>query len=623
MKCRGDVICLKGLLYNNWKYVLLVTIFIISFLFPLKKSIIIRIDFVKVFVIVAGIIILAKKMYRIIKDYKENKKKLLIQKIYFEKLFDKSPLGISMLDNQGKILKINKVFEKMFGYTEKEAIGKYIDDLIVSTKWKEEAKDFSKQVITGKPTRLETVRHHKSGKPINVEIIGFNMKFNKQILGVFAIYSDISVRKQAEKKLSYMEYHDSLTKLPNKYLFYKILDQSILRNNNKKLAVFFIDLDRFKRINDAMGHDFGDSLLIQVANRLVNLVSYKDFVSRFGGDEFLLLVEYTEQKQVMNLATKIIDEFSIPFSVKKEETFITPSIGISLYPEDSNDPDTLIKHADIAMHHAKEQGKNNYQFYSDDLEKSMSKKLTLENSLRYALNNNELRIHYQPQIDLRSCKVVGMEALLRWEHPEIGTVPPSEFIPLAEETGLIVPIGEWVFDTVCGQIKCWQNEGIPQVRVAVNVSIRQFQQDDFVKMVDKTIKKYKINPEYLELEITESIMQNIDDLPYIIKQLKDIGVQISVDDFGTGYSSLNLLKNLPIDNLKIDRSFINDILFHPNTAKLVRTIINMGYNLNFNVIAEGIENEMQVSFLKDNRCNMGQGYYFRPPIPPEKVTEVL
>jgi diguanylate cyclase (GGDEF)-like protein len=385
----------------------------------------------------------------------------------------------------------------------------------------------------------------------------------------------------------------------------------------------FIDLDRFKIINDTKGHSTGDVILKEVAKRLQNTVQKEGMVSRQGGDEFIILIENTNKENATLIAQRILDEFLIPLEVKDQEFFITPSIGISIYPTDGNDEETLIKNADTAMYVAKGHGKNKFQYYAANLNVNSIQMMELENGLRKALEQNQLVLHYQPQVELTTGNIVGIEALLRWQHPKLGLISPSTFIPLAEETGLIVPIGEWVLKTACKQNKAWQDAGVQSVPIAVNISVRQLQEDHFVDYVVNVLDQAGLNPKYLELEITESIMQNIDESMIILNQLKEYGVNLSIDDFGTGYSSLSYLRHLPIDKIKIDKSFVDDILYHTTQGVMARTIIDMGNHLQFSVIAEGIEQKEQVEFLQQNECNIGQGYFFSRPLTVDQMEEYL
>ncbi|MGG3798913.1 putative bifunctional diguanylate cyclase/phosphodiesterase [Metabacillus fastidiosus] len=442
------------------------------------------------------------------------------------------------------------------------------------------------------------------------------------------LIKNLEITKQLQIKngqLNHQAYYDYLTRLPNRFMLFENLNKLIedIDSGKKQIAVMFIDLDRFKTINDTMGHISGDYLIQQVAKRLRDSIPKQDFVYRHGGDEFIILLEETDKEQYIKTASSILELFSSPFSINNESLFTTASIGISIYPFHGEDAETLIKNADTAMYEAKEKGKNTYQIYNADPDDKIIRRMKLENGLRTVLENDELRVYYQPQVDLRTGKIKGVEALLRWIHPELGFIPPDEFIPLAEETGAIIPIGGWVLETACKQAKLWQMSTNPSLCVSVNVSIRQMKEDNFVDVVSEMLERSGLEPAYLELEITETLMQNIDASLTVFNQLKKLGVQISIDDFGTGYSSLSLLAHLPIDYLKIDRSFTNGMLEHSNTISIVKTIINMGRNLNLKIVAEGIEEERQELFLSQHGCHIGQGYYYSRPLPVEELDKLL
>lgn len=470
--------------------------------------------------------------------------------------------------------------------------------------------------------RFEFQVKRLDGETIDVEMaattIFYEGRFAVQVVG-----RDITERKKAEKTIQYMAYYDSLTGLPNRNQFRNHLNEVLTKQDTKMLAVLFLDLDRFKIINDTKGHTVGDFILQKVANRLAATVNNEGVVSRQGGDEFIILLEYINKETVSQIAQKILSEFSKPLEVNDQEFFVTPSIGISLYPVDGEDVETLIKNADTAMYQAKERGKNNFRFYSSNLNGISVRKMELENGLRKALEQNQLMLHYQPQLSLTTGELVGIEALIRWQHPEHGLISPSEFIPLAEETGLIVPIGKWVLREACRQRKAWESIGFHDFPVAVNVSVRQFEDDHLIEYISVVLDENGLEGSHLELEITESIMQNLENSIIILNQLKKLGVLLSIDDFGTGYSSLSYLKHLPIDKIKIDKSFVDDIIYHSNQGIMVKTIIDMGLNLNFAVIAEGIETDEQLHFLKENECNIGQGYLFSKPITAEQMDEYL
>jgi len=434
------------------------------------------------------------------------------------------------------------------------------------------------------------------------------------IIGAVLVFRDVSYKRNHMKELAHQAQHDALTGLPNRLLFNEHLKHALARAKRKKsrLAVMFLDLDRFKLINDTMGHSLGDQLLHDVAERIRQTLREGDTVARQGGDEFLVLLpEIKDELEAALVAERILGLFTQPIILESNEIYISTSIGISLYPNDASDLETLVKQADTAMYYAKEKGRNNCQFFTVGLNIKANERLSTENSLRKALARGEFVLHYQPQVGLESGAVVGLEALIRWNSVELGMVSPTSFIPIAEETGLIIPIGEWVLRTACTQNKQWQNQGFPPLRMAVNISARQFREPSFVKLVKGILQETELDPQWLELEITESIaMDNGDISLEMLSAFKEIGVRISIDDFGTGFSSLNYLRRMPIDTLKIDQSFIQDISTGENGEEVVTAIIQLAKNLHLKVIAEGVETNSQWSFLKDNLCDEMQGYLF-------------
>jgi len=383
-------------------------------------------------------------------------------------------------------------------------------------------------------------------------------------------------------------------------------------------------LDRFKNINDTVGHAVGDLLLKAVSERLQSCLGEALVISRQGGDEFTIILQDINKVETEKVAQRIIDHMAEPFLIEENEIYISTSIGISMFPSDGNDQETLMKNADTAMYHAKEKGRNNFQFFTAKLNEVISRKMKLEKNLRKALGQKEFEVHYQPKYNIQSGSITGMEALIRWRSPEYGMISPMEFIPLAEESGLIIPLGEWILYTACAQNKKWQDEGNLSIPVAVNLSARQFQHPGFVDTVDEVLRETCLDPKYLELEITESIaMNDVRDVIAKLKSLKNLGIKISIDDFGTGYSSLSYLHKFPIDALKIDKSFINDINNDSDDTTIVKTIISMAHNLKLDVIAEGVEKVEQLWFLKKNSCDQVQGYLYSPPIPAKEFSEFL
>ncbi len=440
-----------------------------------------------------------------------------------------------------------------------------------------------------------------------------------------AAFINMRVRLSSQEALNDMAYNDAITGLPNRNILDDYLSNQLMfcKINNIKLAVMFIDLDRFKLINDSLGHRYGDMVLQQCAGRLKKCLRKGDLVLRYGGDEFVIILNGILHDEVIQLAHRIQSSFCQPFKIKDHEVFSSPSIGISFYPEDGKDAEELIKNADAAMYLAKDKGRNNYQFYTTQLNKAVSRKMALENALRKALDKNELVLHYQPQFDLDSGAIAGVEALIRWQHPSLGLVSPLELIPLAEETGLIISIGQWVMETACRQNKAWQDAGFPKIPVAVNVSGYQLQNSDFINTVKDVLSKTGLEPEYLVVEMTESIMQDTPDTPKIVDRLRSFGIKVAIDDFGTGYSSFSLLKNLNLDILKIDPSFTRDIITSADTYIIIKYIINMAHELDFNIVAEGIEDEEQAQLLRRHRCDFGQGYLFSRPLPCVGIEDVL
>lgn len=470
--------------------------------------------------------------------------------------------------------------------------------------------------------RFETEIVRADGVTVNIEISVMNLLYEGRKARLI-VGRDITERKKADEIIHQMAYYDSLTGLPNRNMFKDHLNEHLSQANDNMLAVLFLDLDRFKIINDTKGHSTGDLLLQKAAKRLVEAVGNQGMVSRQGGDEFIILLESTSYEEIEEVAQGIIQAFSQPFDLNGDEFFVTPSVGISLYPVDGEDQETLIKHADTAMYLAKERGKNNYQYYNSTLQNVSTRKMELEVGLRKALAKEHFEVFYQPQYRLDTREVCGVEALLRWKHPKLGMISPADFIPLAEETGLIVPIGRWVLRKVCEQHKLWKDAGLGAVPVAVNVSVRQIQDLGFVDDVKQALRDFKLDPADIELEITESIMQNIEFSRIVLNKLKELGVKIAIDDFGKGYSSLSYLKYLPIDKIKIDKSFVDDILDSTLNGSIAKAIIEMSHTMNFSVIAEGIEEEVQLAFLLNNFCELGQGYLLSKPLDVMGVTELI
>lgn len=430
------------------------------------------------------------------------------------------------------------------------------------------------------------------------------------IFSVIAIYN-LYIRNRDQKALHQMAFYDSVTSLPNRYFLTKYLHNQL---DDKPLALLFIDMDKFKIINDTMGHNFGDAVLKQASKALKECLHDDVFVARYGGDEFIAVLGGTEQVRAEHIAQHIIKRFSDPISVAEHNIDMTFSIGISLYPSDASSPESLVKYADTAMYFTKSRGRNNYTFYTQDMSKVISRRQQLENGLKRALQNGEFTVHYQPKIDLATGEISGAEALLRWIHPELGSIPPDEFIPIAEETGLIVPIGEWVLKTVCKQGTIWQKAGLPFINLALNVSYQQLKYKGFIHSIEEALTECGLDPKYLELEITESMLRETEELKLVLDALEPIGIKLAIDDFGVGYSSLSMLQYVAIHHLKIDRSLIKDIPESSKAEAIAKTIIELGKNLNCNITAEGVETKEQFDFLRNNHCHFGQGYLFSRPL---------
>ncbi|MFN6560695.1 MAG: EAL domain-containing protein [Nostoc sp. ChiSLP01] len=434
-------------------------------------------------------------------------------------------------------------------------------------------------------------------------------------------------RQQVEEKIRYQALHDMLTGLPNRLLFDEMLSKTLpnATRNGESLAAIFLDLDRFKVINDTLGHTLGDKLLQKVAQRLKDSLRKGDTVARWGGDEFtILLPRVSSIEEVTQVAQRILETLEDPFFLQDHELYISASLGIALLDNNSPDAETLIQHADTALYHAKDKGRNNYQFYSASLSAKNPELLTLEKSLRYALERKEFSLYYQPRVNIATGEITGMEALLRWHHPEMGLVAPSVFIPLAEQSGLIVPIGEWVLRTACKQNKAWQNAGLPALMMAVNLSLKQFRQPKLAETVAKILEQTGLEAHFLELEITESTaIEDLDFTRTVLEDLQQMGVHLSIDDFGTGHSSLSRLQLLPLHNLKIDKSFVQDLTRDVKVAHIIKAIVSLGRSLGLRLTAEGVENEQELEFLRSINCEDVQGFLFYRPLSAQKATEVL
>ncbi len=556
-------------------------------------------------------------------------------------IVNKSPDIVYILNREGYFTFVNERMEKTLGYNKSDVIGKHYSNIIYDNDL-EMAKYTFNERRTGKraSTDVELRLKCNDGKlatrifstrilPATINSIGMYKKLNgdDKFVGTYGIARDITEKKKSEKIIHFQAYHDNLTRLPNRTLLKDRLVQAIshAKRNNNKLSVMFLDLDRFKNINDTLGHMVGDKLLQAVAERLKKCLREGDTLARIGGDEFtVLLPEIHGEHDSELIAQKIIDTLKTPFNLVEQEIFVSTSIGIAHYPDDGETIESLLQHADIAMYAVKNKGKDAYQFYSDNMHEEVSAHLSLENDLRRAITNNQFRLHYQPQVDAVSHEIIAVEALIRWDHPERGTVMPSEFISFCEETGLIQPIGDWILDAVCQDLKVWNEMDLTIPRVAVNMSAIQFEQPDIIEKITATLKKYGVTGDMLEFEITENvIMDDIENVISILNQLNSMGIKIAIDDFGTGYSSLNYLQKLPIDTLKIDRSFVSSMEYDEGARSIIKAIIAMAKGLKLHIISEGVEEQGQMEKLKALGCYNMQGFLFSPPVTMDSVTDLL
>ena len=548
----------------------------------------------------------------------------------YRSLFDNAIEGIFRTTPEGQYLDANPALARIYGYETVADLARSLCDIRAQLYVDPERRTEFMRIIKarGLISGFESQVYRKDGQII---WISENARSVTDEHGVVQHYEgtveDITERKLYEKRIEQQANYDTLTGLANRSLLNDRLQQSIMTAAlyGTRLAVIFVDLDRFKYINDSLGHHVGDQLLCEMSRRLSSCVREGDTVSRLGGDEFVLLLNgLGEVDAVASLMERLLDEITLPWITQSGQFDVTSSIGIALYPDDGSDAQTLLKHADSAMYRAKELGRNNFQFFTEELNAMMTERLELETGLRRALERNQFCLYYQPRVDIRTGAITGAEALLRWRVSDQEMMQPGKFIPVAEETGLIVPIGEWALREACQQNLAWQQVGLSPLVVAVNVSLRQFQRDDFLQTVSSVLQQTGLAAAALELEVTESsVMHNAERLIDMLSSIRALGVHISVDDFGTGYSSLSYLKRFPVDRLKIDRSFVQDILVDKDSEAIVRTIIALGHNLGLKLVAEGVESAEQVAYLLANGCDELQGFYYGRPMPAHEFELLL
>ncbi|MBL8516857.1 MAG: EAL domain-containing protein [Betaproteobacteria bacterium] len=542
---------------------------------------------------------------------------------------ERTPLGVIEWDMGFKVSTWNPSAEGIFGYSAAEMIGESGHRLVAGDAANDSlASMWSELTQSRGSTRVPLEARNKRGEVIHTEWYNTPLVDDTgKIIGVASLVQDVTERLNTERTIHYMAHHDSLTGLPNRRLMQDRLNQAILaaRRQQRYVALLFLDLDRFKLVNDTLGHDTGDFVLRDIARRLSRVVREGDTVSREGGDEFVVVLPDLERPEAAQIvANKILSELAKPIDVAGQEITVTASVGISHYPNDATDVNQLLKHADSAMYQAKDAGRNTVRFFTSDLNFLLSKRLEVESRLRRGIERDEFFLRYQPQVDVISGRVIGVEALLRWNDPNVGEIFPKDFISVAEELGLIVPLGEWVFRTACKQLKAWEKDGFDEISISVNLSPRQFVSRKLLPSMKAAILETGVDAHRIDLEITESMaMRNLDQTIEILSELRQLGCTISVDDFGVGYSSLGQLKRLPAQTLKVDRSFIAQVPDDPNSCSITEAIIAMGKRLKLNIIAEGVEQTSQLDFLRASGCDAFQGYLFAKPLTAGDTTALL
>lgn len=560
---------------------------------------------------------------------KQAEKELKEQRAYFSQLFDNSPQAIVIIDTKRNVVSCNKGFEELFGYRSVDIVGFGMRALIVPEELLDECENVRNSILDGKTVQSETNRRHRNGEFIPVSMIGFPLRVSDKIKGIIYIYQDISERKSFEEQISHQAFHDTLTGLPNRSLFTERLERSLERSRRRPelyYALLMVDLNRFKAVNDSLGHPAGDQLLIEVGKRLSSCVRSVDTVARLGGDEFaIILEEFPAKKELLKVARRMHSTLCEPFNLYGND--ITPGASIGIVPKISEYTSVgdALRDADIAMYRAKQQGKG-LVLFDKRMHQELIESINLETELREVLARDGLTLHYQPIVSIANEQLEGFEALVRWEHPLRGMIPPDRFIPLAEETGLIIDLGKWVITEACRQLKSWQEtiEKAHSLTMSVNVSIRQFAKPGLVEHVMEVLRQSDLDPACLKIEVTESvIMQDTTRTITELNRLRSLGVQIAIDDFGTGYSSLSYLQRMPIDHLKIDRSFISGFEDPQENDQIVRSIISLAKSLGLSVIAEGVENREQFDRLRALNCDKAQGFMFSRPVDNQKALELI
>lgn len=575
-----------------------------------------------------------KIIIAIVKDITDKTKilnKFLKQKTNFEQLFNSFPNAVAVINNALFILDINKSFEELFQFSSSEIIERSLDELLSldffeTHLWSLPEKISNQEIVSD----ARAICRRKNGSLVDISFSMYPIIHNKIHMGNYVVCTDITELRKRDEKIRFLSYRDNLTGLYNKDYFIKHTRDQLahldsIKDSNENMGVLLLDINDFSSINDNLGYDVGDIFLKRMAKRLKTHLGNKGFVSKFGGDEFIILVYNVEsRRQLTRLGKDILNIFDKPFKINDYDFYVTCSIGISMYPNHGNDSHDLIKSADIALNKAKEYKGNKVVMYNDKLNQEVTEKFLLDRHLRYAIDNNELYLNYQPILKTETEEIIGVEALVRWQSSELGHIPPYKFIPIAEGNGLILPMGKWILENACVQLKKWKDAGYKRIFLSINISIKQLEQKDFADYVIDVIKRLELNLEDLVLEITESVyMENLESIYRNLKKLNSLGIQISIDDFGTGYSSLGKLSKLEISKLKIDKSFIRELHNNSNNAKIVTAIISMAKSLNLSIVAEGVEEREHIVFLKNAGCDMLQGFLFSKPIAPEEINKLL
>lgn len=562
-------------------------------------------------------------------ERKEAERKIQVQQAYFRQLFESSPQAISQVDRKGVIVNVNRAFEQLFGVDRNDVLGRLNRNVVVPEELQAEAKQFNETVLSGRAVDSEGVRKHSDGRLIPVSVLGYPVYVDDDVSGIYYIYTDITERKEFEEQLSHQAFHDALTGLPNRVLFSERLNRALKRSKRRdeyRFATMMLDLDRFKWINDSLGHQAGDDFLVVIADRLSSCIREVDTVARLGGDEFGIIVEeYGSFREVIKIAKRIQDSLQVPFSLASTKITSSASIGIVLKSSDSDDAASIMRDADIAMYRAKEAGRGKFKVFNQKMHAQLVAEVELENDLREAIKNEQLSLYYQPILDAVNGRLKGFEALLRWDDPERGAVSPGVIIPMAEDTGMIVPLGQWVLREACERMKEWIDQtGASDLAISVNLSFKQFLQPNFTQFVESCIEQTGLAPKNLKLELTEScLMENPKETMPKLNRLRELGVQLVIDDFGTGYSSLSYLQQFPIHGLKIDRSFISGTDDADINHEIVRTIVDMAKSLNLEVVAEGVEESSQLAMLQKMSCDDVQGFMFSRPVSEDQVREII